>query len=204
MGRMRPSIVNAGYRSTNYWVVSAGRRRLIVDLGWPGRIGALVAALRRLDVPLAEVEYGVATHYHIDHAGCAEDLKAYGMRLIVTPEQLAAIPRMAQWVEPGDGYTPITPRGTVVVPLADSRAFLAPIGIHGELVHTPGHSDDSISLVLDSGDVFTGDLTRPGHVLPEDTDVVDRSWRALVDRGATMVFPGHGAAVPIAAIWPAR
>lgn len=27
-------IVNVGYRSTNYWVVSAGRSRLLVDLGW--------------------------------------------------------------------------------------------------------------------------------------------------------------------------
>lgn len=29
------TIVNVGYRSTNYWVVSAGRSRLLVDLGWP-------------------------------------------------------------------------------------------------------------------------------------------------------------------------
>ena len=42
------SIVNVGYRSTNFWVVSAGRSRLLVDLGWPGLLGALEAELRRV------------------------------------------------------------------------------------------------------------------------------------------------------------
>ncbi len=35
----RVTIVNVGYRSTNYWVVSAGTSRLLVDLGRPGTIG---------------------------------------------------------------------------------------------------------------------------------------------------------------------
>lgn len=30
------TIVNVGYRSTNDWGGSAGRSRLLVDLGWPG------------------------------------------------------------------------------------------------------------------------------------------------------------------------
>ena len=43
------TIVNVGYRSTNYWVVSAGRSRLLVDLGWPGTMGRMRAALKRMD-----------------------------------------------------------------------------------------------------------------------------------------------------------
>jgi hypothetical protein len=31
------TIVNVGYRSTNFWVVSAGQSRLLIDLGWAGR-----------------------------------------------------------------------------------------------------------------------------------------------------------------------
>ena len=66
------NIVNVGYRSTNYWVVSAGTSRLLVDLGWPGTMGQMRASLARMDVPLEEIQYGLATHYHIDHAGLAE------------------------------------------------------------------------------------------------------------------------------------
>lgn len=39
-----------------------------------------------------------------------------------------------------------------------SRALLKGIGIEGELIPTPGHSDDSISLVTDEGHGLTGDL----------------------------------------------
>ena len=51
-----PTIVNVGYRSTNFWVVSAGRNRLLVDLGWPGMAGALFANLERMGVPLDELQ----------------------------------------------------------------------------------------------------------------------------------------------------
>jgi len=30
---MSLTVVNVGYRSTNYWVVSAGTSRLLIDLG---------------------------------------------------------------------------------------------------------------------------------------------------------------------------
>lgn len=189
---MRPSILNAGYRSTNYWVVSRGRARLLVDLGWPGQLGALLAALRRLDVPMAEITHGVATHYHIDHAGCAEELKAHGMTLVVTPEQVDAIPAMSRWTKPADHYVPITRRQTRVVPIAESRAFMSTLGLDGEFVHTPGHSDDSVSLVLDSGEAFTGDLTIPGMAPAADAATVQSSWHALADRGARTVYAGHG------------
>ena len=91
------TIVNVGYRSTNFWVVSAGTSRLLVDLGWPGRAGELFANLERKDIPLAEIRFGVATHYHLDHAGAAQDLKQKGMRLLVIEEQVHAIPLMKQW-----------------------------------------------------------------------------------------------------------
>lgn len=49
----------------------------------------------------------------------------------------------------------------LVITCAESRAQLAQIGIPGEIVHTPGHSDDSVSLLLDDGSIFTGNLTHP-------------------------------------------
>jgi glyoxylase-like metal-dependent hydrolase (beta-lactamase superfamily II) len=186
------TIVNVGYRSTNFWVVSAGKSRLLVDLGWPGMVGALLANLKRMDIPLNEVRYGLATHYHIDHAGAAQDLKHLGMQLIVTPEQVAAIPQMKQWTKPRDNYTEIKLNDNVIIPIDQSRAFLAELGIPGEIVHTPGHSDDSVTLVLDIGVAFTGDLTSESYVANEDPAVVARSWQSLRDRGVTKIYGGHG------------
>jgi len=192
-GFVPPTIVNVGYRSTNFWVVSAGQNRLLVDLGWPGRAAALFANLDRMGVPLGEIRYGLATHYHIDHAGSAQDLKLRGVPLLVMEEQVHAIPLMKQWTKPADNYTEITTHDNIVIPTTESRAFLAEIGIGGEVLHTPGHSDDSVSLVLDIGCAFTGDLTLESMVASEDPLVVARSWQLLRDRAVTTVYAGHGA-----------
>ena len=186
------TIVNVGYRSTNFWVISAGDSRLLVDIGWPGSMGRMRSILKRMDVPLEEIRYTLATHYHIDHAGLAQDFKQAGIPLLVMDVQVEAIPQMKTWIKPADHYTEIIPEGNVVISCAESRALLAGIGIPGEILHTPGHSQDSVSLLLDDGSVFTGDLTRPDRVGVEDPDVVFASWRSLWERGARRVYPGHG------------
>ena len=185
------TIVNVGYRSTNFWVVSVGQARLLVDLGWPGMSAELLHNLERAGIPLAEVRYGFATHYHIDHAGAAQDLKARGMQLLVWAQQVAAIPAMKLHIKPTDHYTAIVPTGNVVKRCDESRALLAELGLAGEVVPTPGHSDDSVSLVLDSGECFTGDLTLETMVGEEDARVVAQSWARLRALGARMVYGGH-------------
>jgi glyoxylase-like metal-dependent hydrolase (beta-lactamase superfamily II) len=186
------TIINVGYRSTNYWVVSAGTSRLLVDLGWPGTMGRMQASLNRMGVSLKEIRYGLATHYHIDHAGLAQELKQAGVPILVLDVQVSAIPLMKRWIKPQDQYVDITLHDNVTISFAESRSVLERIGIPGEILHTPGHSEDSISLLLDDGSVFTGDLTQPAFIGVEDSAVVLASWRLLRERGATRVYPGHG------------
>jgi ribonuclease/clavin/mitogillin len=190
-----PTIVNVGYRSTNYWVVSAAGSRLLVDIGWPGTMGAMKASLRRVDVPLEEIRYALATHYHIDHAGLAEEFKRAGVPLLVLQVQVAAIPAMKPFTKPWDNYLEITLDGNVVISCQDSRELLNEMGLSGEILHTPGHSDDSVSLLLDDGSVFTGDL--PPEVYAWDNPVAQESWRLLREKGATRVYPAHGPIRPI-------
>jgi glyoxylase-like metal-dependent hydrolase (beta-lactamase superfamily II) len=193
----RITIVNVGYRSTNYWVVSAGTSRLLVDLGYPGTMGAMRASLDRMGVPLREIRYGLATHYHIDHAGLAQELKQAGVPLLVLERQVEAIPRMKSSTKPPDHYVDIMMHDNVIISFTESRALLERIGIRGEIIPTPGHSDDSVSLLLDDGSAFTGDLTPPALVEESDASVVAASWRLLRERGATRIYPGHGPARPM-------
>ena len=186
------SIVNVGYRSTNYWVISAGRSRLLVDLGWPGTMGTLRANLGRADVPLGEIRFALATHYHIDHAGLAQDLKNAGVPLLTIDVQLPFIPLMKRHIKPQDHFTEIALEGNTVIEAGESRALLERLGMGGEILHTPGHSDDSVSLLLDDGSVFTGDLTAPRMIGAENADVVQASWQRLKNGGASRVHAGHG------------
>jgi ribonuclease/clavin/mitogillin len=186
------TIVNVGYSSTNYWVISVGSSRLLFDLGWPGTMGTMRANLRRMDVPLEEIRYGIASHYHIDHAGLAQELKQAGVPLLVFDPQVSAIPHMRQWTKPQDNYVDITSHDNVVISFEASRELLESIGILGEVVHTPGHSDDSVSLLLNDGSAFTGDLPHPSLATQSQLDLVLASWRKLLARGATTVHPAHG------------
>jgi glyoxylase-like metal-dependent hydrolase (beta-lactamase superfamily II) len=155
-------------------------------------MGWMRAHLERAGVPLAELRYALATHYHIDHAGVAQELKRAGVPLLVLDVQLPAIPRMKRYTKPQDHYLEITLDDNVLISCDESRALLAEVGIPGEILPTPGHSDDSVSLLLDNGAVFTGDLTPPQYVGLEDPEVVRASWRLLRERGATRVYPAHG------------
>jgi len=191
MARPAPAtIVNVGYRSTNYWVVSAGTSRLLVDLGWPGTLGLMKANLRRMGIPLREIRGALATHYHIDHAGLAEELKGEGIPLLVMEGQEDATVEMKTWTKPGDNYVEITREGSVALTFADSRRFLGAMGIAGEILPTPGHSAHCVSLLLDDGSVFTGDL--PPEGLSLDNPEARASWALLRSRGATRIHPGHG------------
>lgn len=186
------NIVNVGYRSTNYYVLSDTRPRLLLDAGWPGSLGTMQQACRRMGIELQEIPYQLATHYHIDHAGLAEELKQLGVRLFVLDTQVSAIPLMQKHIKPADHYTPIMPEGNIILTEATSRDFLRSIGIAGEIIATPGHSDDSVTLILDEGIAFTGDLTNPA-LLPDDADNLARqSWEHIRAKGVTTIYPGHG------------
>jgi ribonuclease/clavin/mitogillin len=186
-----PTILNVGYKSTNYWVVSAGQSRLLVDLGWYGMWGSLKANLDRMGVPLKEIRFGLATHYHLDHAGAAQDLKLAGVPLLVMDVQVPWIPRIKDHLKPHEKFTEITLQDNVVISCAESRSFLAKIGIAGEILRTPGHSDDHVTLLLDNGAAFTGDLG-PMSMTGENAHIAEASWQLLIDKGMNTVYPGHG------------
>src|SRR5215212_4914211 len=173
------NIVNVGYDSTNYYVLGTSRTRLLVDVGWPGTLPKLLAMLKRKGIALEDIGYLLITHYHPDHAGLAQEVKAQGVRLIVLEQQLSAIPALKSYMKPVNRYVEITLHDNLHLTTRESRAFLKRIGIAGEIIAIPGHSDDSVSLVLDAGVAFTGDLVPPGFVDERASDTVRQSWDAL-------------------------
>jgi endoribonuclease LACTB2 len=87
----------------------------------------------------------------------------------------------------------------VALSLGESRVFLAKLGITGEIVSTPGHSGDSVTLVLDSGDAFTGDLQAESRADESDVAQVKRSWEKIRTMNAKTIHPGHGPSRPVPA-----
>jgi glyoxylase-like metal-dependent hydrolase (beta-lactamase superfamily II) len=202
MNQTKPlHIINVGYSSTNYYVLEMGDARLLIDVGMPGSYGALLANLKRKDIAIDSATpshwHLLVTHYHPDHAGVVEEVKAAGVRLIVMEPQVAGVALMQSYIKPDSGYIPIRLDDAIVLAIGESRAFLKDLGFDGEIVTTPGHSDDSVSLVLDSGDAFSGDLTFPALATAEERAQVMQSWRKLAALHATRVYSGHSPTSPV-------
>jgi endoribonuclease LACTB2 len=186
------NIVNVGYDSTNYYVLADSGPKLLIDVGWPGTLPKLQNQCKRTGVKLEDLKHFLITHYHPDHAGLAQELKRTGVKLIVVDDQSAAILALREHMKPQDKYVEIDLKDNVVVSIASSRAFLARLGIQGEIISTPGHSDDSVSLVLDEGAAFTGDLTHLLMLTDEVTDAAHQSWQRIRALGARTIYGGHG------------
>ena len=74
----------------------------------------------------------------------------------------------------------------------ESRDFLAEIGIDGEIIYTPGHSDDSISIILDEGIAIVGDLGPVDSVFAyNDSTILKNSWNKILSHDLKVVFYGH-------------
>ena len=182
------NIVNVGYDSTNYYVLADTHPRLLVDAGWPGTLAKFQHTCRRAGIDLAGLRHILVTHFHPDHAGLAHELIRAGSRLIVMESQVDFIGPFRHFMKPEHHYVDIDLAQCLTLAFSASRAFLATIGIQGEIIPTPGHSDDSVTLILDDGSAFTGDLPHPSMC----DEVGLQSWEHLRELGLSAVYPGHG------------
>ena len=78
-------------------------------------------------------------------------------------------------------FSPVGDAAARVLPLEQSRGFLVSCGVDGGVLSTPGHSPDSVSVVLDSGDVFVGDLCPSERVALFPNPAYRRSWETLLE-----------------------
>lgn len=184
--------MNVGYHSTNYYALDILGGKLLVDCGWPDTFPQFTAQLKRKGISPTDIKYILATHFHPDHAGLVEDFKKLGARLILMESQVSALrpgPREPASKMPASITVSIS--NNVHLKFAESRQFLASIGLLGEIIATTGHSDDSVTLILDDGSAFTGDLPAR-FTLAEDNAQAKASWDAIDRHKIHRVYPAHG------------
>ncbi len=185
------NIVNVGYASTNYYAIDIKNGKLLVDCGWPGTLTQFNKVLQRKGMALTEIKYILVTHFHPDHAGLVQELKNQGLKFILPECQADFVAPFSKYFKDKSfPYIEIRQNDNLPLRLQESRKFLDSIGLHGEILHTPGHSDDSITLILEESFAFTGDL-HPAYLDPENRKTVE-SWDRIRQHKITRVYPGHG------------
>ncbi len=184
-------IFNVGNTSINLYLVVSPTHRLLFDAGFPGSTRQLGREMRKTGYKVSEIDYLMVSHFHIDHAGAVQEIKDLGVRFILFQSQLEFILPMEKIVKGKWNYTPLVMHDNLCVETRDSEKLLESLGICGRVLQTPGHTDDSISLILDSGETFTGDLPAE-PLLPEEGMGKKKIWSVLRESGARIVYPAHG------------
>jgi endoribonuclease LACTB2 len=184
------NIFNVGSNGINLYLIDSGTHRVLIDSGFPGKLNDLGRALRETGFRIQDIDYLFVTHFHVDHAGAVQELKNSGVRFVLFDLQAPAIAEMERMTVGKWPYVALK-RNDHVLSIDESRSFLQELGIEGQFVHTTGHSDDSVSLLLDSGETFTGDLWAE-FLLEDTTSLEAKSWKDLRKRGARTVYPSHG------------
>jgi glyoxylase-like metal-dependent hydrolase (beta-lactamase superfamily II) len=189
---------------------------ILVDSGSPKQGVKFSKALKGLPVTPEDIQLIVLTHGHWDHIGSAKEIKE------ITGAKIALHEREKEWLEKSQKPMPpgVTMWGTIFgtvirsflplvhisptnvdVELGDEPMSLSEYGIPGRIIHTPGHSSGSVSVLLDTGDAFVGDLAMnkfplrlsPGTpIFAEDWEKLKKSWEILLDQGAKKIYPTHG------------
>lgn len=193
---------------------------IAVDAGAPGKVKQFAHGLARAGIRPSEVRLIVLTHGHWDHVGSARDLKMltaaklamhHGDRECVERSLTLLPPGVTTWgkvfIAVHRLFLPLikVPATAVDIVLGDEAFPLHEYGVPGRVLSTPGHSAGSVSVLLDTGEAFVGDLAMnkfPLRVTPglpifaEDPARVLESWRQLLQAGARTIYPAHGEPFP--------
>ena len=146
---------------------------VLVDTGPPGEAANITLKMLALGLDPRALRLILITHGHVDHFGSAVALREqFNVPVAI---HRADAPALRQGIHLSGSTTPtnwmmslmerlsFSPLPTIAPPLEPDIIFdrgwrLEQYGIAGQVLHTPGHTPGSSSVLLESGEVVVGDL----------------------------------------------
>lgn len=202
-------------RLSNAYLLTGDHRPVLVDTGSPGDGAALAAGCAAAGVDPGDLALILHTHVHSDHGGNTAELARRARCPVSHHEGDRALAAQGH----NGPLRGVGLRGRLMAPFFSRTAFpsfiadlpatdgqrLDGFGVAATVLHTPGHTGGSISIVLDAGDAIVGDLLmgghlggkiRPGkpgfHYFAEDAATIPRSLDRLLAVTRGRLHVGHG------------
>ena len=214
-------IRNVGNRIMNTWIYPVEDGWVMIDTGYENSYAFVVKKLRSLLIQPEEIRYIFLTHAHDDHAGFLEEWMAkHPHTQVIAHEksieglrkgqnrfvggcstlgaflfcQLMALlgnsehryPRLSE-----EHLAKITTLNAENLTQMESK-------LNSKILFTPGHTEDSISLLVD-GNLFCGDAAMNGipsshkiTIWVEDKVAFEKSWDEMLASRAKKIYPAHG------------
>jgi hydroxyacylglutathione hydrolase len=209
--------IRISFGIVNAYLLKGTKGDVLIDTGLPGLAPRLLRALEHGGTSPDRLALIILTHVHFDHIGGLSRLRRQRATPILVHRLEAPLLQSGSISLPV-GQTPLARlmmgagapfarrmRFAPIAPdiIADDDLSLQPFGIDGRILHTPGHTRGSISVLLNTGDAVIGDLCQNGwgfgmglgRIVPPLADVPEAlaaSWDRLLQSGAKRLYPGHG------------
>lgn len=214
-------IRNAGDRIMNTWLYPIEDGWVMIDTGYEKSYPKVRKRLNALCIRPEEVGYIFLTHAHDDHAGFLEEwMTRHPQTQVVAHEKAleglrrgqngfegGCSTRFAFWfcclmAALGNGehrYPRLSQEHLArIITLNARNCAQMENALRGKILFTPGHTADSISLLVDSS-LFCGDAAMNGlpsshkiTIWVENQDEFRCSWEKMLQTGAGKIYPAHG------------
>lgn len=183
------------YSNTNTYLIHGKKGDMLFDTGWAGTFGAFCKAFGEKELKLQSIKYLLISHFHPDHMGIAQEISDAAGAVIVVPDVQTDFIHSPDHIfekEKNRDFIPIDDSRIKVISIEKSSRYLKELGISGEIIHTPGHSSDSISLWLDKERaLLVGDLNPLYELEAHKGTLIAESWEKLLKLKPDTVYYGH-------------
>ena len=187
-------MIKLRYGNTNTFYIPGSDGGLLVDTDWAGTLPLFLKAIKTAGIEMKAITTLLVTHYHPDHMGLAGELQRLGVKLLVVDVQRLFV-HASDEIFARDkhlSYRAVDESAATVISCAESRDVLKGLGIDGEILHTPSHSEDSVSLALDDGSCLVGDLEPLAYLAGyEENPALKSDWEQLMRRRPKRILYAH-------------
>jgi glyoxylase-like metal-dependent hydrolase (beta-lactamase superfamily II) len=198
---------------SNAYLVIKEQIVILIDTGKTNAFQTLLKNLVSLDIKVEDISFIILTHTHYDHCQSARKIKEKSNCQIIVSGKAAdsvkngytKLPRGTFWItefiaatgrligKSKFGYEPFQPD---ILITGDYNLDVEGVSI--KITETPGHSDDSVSIIVENEIAVVGDemlgVIRNSVFPPFADDVLKMlaSWHKLLETGCNIFLPGHG------------
>lgn len=187
-------IVELLHKHTKSYLIRNKKEWVMIDAGWPDSAKAFTSIMRERGISFKDIKYLCVTHFHPDHAGLTQLIKENGATLLLHECQKNSVQEINHFFSkhPDKEYRPIDIKGNRILTSLESRLVLKEVGIDGEMIPTPGHSEDSVSIIVNGLCAFTGDLPSLEIAEAYNNPAIKESWRRICEYNVSYAYPAHG------------